>query len=48
VLPVSDRLGALVSGPEYEEAVAREAAPLAYRLVPRETTALAHGRERRS
>ena len=47
VLPVSDRLGALVSGPEYEESVAREAAALAYRLVPREATALAHGRERR-
>ena len=36
VLPVSERLQALVSGPEYEEAVAREAPRFAYRLLPRE------------
>jgi imidazolonepropionase-like amidohydrolase len=35
VLPVSERLVALVSGPEYEDAVAREASRLAYRLLPR-------------
>jgi hypothetical protein len=34
VLPVSERLMALVSGPEYEEAVAREASRFAYRLLP--------------
>jgi hypothetical protein len=32
VLPVSERLLALVGGPEYEAAVAAEAARLAYRL----------------
>jgi acetoin utilization deacetylase AcuC-like enzyme len=48
VLPVSERLHALVSGPEYEEAVARESARYAYRLVPREVTAAisANGDER--
>ena len=39
VLPVSERLSALVSGPEYEEAVAREAAGLAYRVLPRPVAA---------
>jgi hypothetical protein len=35
VLPVSERLRALVTGPQYEEAV-REAAPrFAYRILPR-------------
>jgi acetoin utilization deacetylase AcuC-like enzyme len=34
VLPVSEGLQALVSGPEYEEAVAREASRFAYRLLP--------------
>jgi hypothetical protein len=34
VLPVSGRLRALVSGPAYEEAVARESARLDYRLAP--------------
>jgi hypothetical protein len=34
VLPVSERLQALVSGPEYEEAVAREASRFAFRLLP--------------
>jgi len=34
VLPVSERLRALVSGPAYEEAVARESASLSSRLAP--------------
>ncbi len=34
VLPVSERLRALVEGPEYEQAVAREADRFAYRLLP--------------
>ena len=34
VLPVSERLRALVGGPDYEEAVARESARLEYRLAP--------------
>ena len=39
VLPVSERLRALVSGPEYEEAVAAAAPRFAYRVVPRPATA---------
>jgi hypothetical protein len=39
VLPVSERLHALVSGPEYEEEVARESARFGYRLAPRERAA---------
>jgi acetoin utilization deacetylase AcuC-like enzyme len=35
VVPVSERLHALVSGPDYEDAVAREAARFQYRLAPR-------------
>ncbi len=38
VLPVSDRLRALVSGPAYEEAVAAARPRLAYRSVPRPAT----------
>jgi hypothetical protein len=34
VLPVSERLRGLVEGPDYEEAVAREAGRFAYRLLP--------------
>ncbi len=34
VLPVSERLLALVSGPEYEDAIACEASRFAYRLLP--------------
>jgi acetoin utilization deacetylase AcuC-like enzyme len=34
VLPVSERLAARVSGPEYDDAVAREGARFAYRLLP--------------
>ena len=34
VLPVSERLRALVGGPDYQEAVARESARLDYRLAP--------------
>ena len=41
VLPVSERLRALVSGPEYEEAVAAAAPRFAYRVVPRPATAAA-------
>jgi hypothetical protein len=40
VLPVSERLQALVSGPEYEEAVAREAPRFSYRLLPRAAPAV--------
>ena len=39
VLPVSERLQALVSGPEYEEAVAAAAPRFAYRVLPRAATA---------
>jgi acetoin utilization deacetylase AcuC-like enzyme len=39
VLPVSQRLGELVSGPGYEEAVAAESARLEYRLVKRKPAA---------
>ena len=41
VLPVSERLRALVSGPEYEEAAAAAAPRFAYRVVPRPATAAA-------
>jgi hypothetical protein len=47
VLPVSERLSALVSGPEYEEAVAREAAGLAYRVLPRPVAATPAGTRKR-
>jgi hypothetical protein len=39
VLPVSERLQALVSGPEYEEAVAAAAPRFAYRVLPRTAAA---------
>ncbi len=39
VLPVSERLRALVSGPEYEEAVSAAAPRFVYRVVPRPATA---------
>jgi acetoin utilization deacetylase AcuC-like enzyme len=39
VLPVSQRLGERVSGPDYEEAVAAESARLEYRLVKRKAAA---------
>ena len=39
VLPVSERLQALVSGPEYEGAVAAAAPRFAYRVLPRAATA---------
>jgi hypothetical protein len=39
VLPVSERLHALVTGPAYEEAVAAALPRFAYRAVPRSTTA---------
>ena len=41
VLPVSERLQALVSGPEYEEAVAAAAPRFAYRVLPRTATVAA-------
>jgi len=41
VLPVSERLQALVSGPEYEEAVAAAAPRFAYRVLPRFAAAAA-------
>ncbi len=47
VLPVSERLQALVSGPEYEEAVAAAAPRFAYRVLPRTATAAARPCERR-
>ena len=43
VLPVSERLRALVSSPGYEEAAARESARLAFRLAPKPTAAIALG-----
>jgi hypothetical protein len=45
VLPVSERLLALVSGPAYEGAVAAEAVRFAYRLLPGRRTS-APGAER--
>jgi acetoin utilization deacetylase AcuC-like enzyme len=41
VLPVSERLRARVSGPEYREAVTAEGARFAYRLLPRKAAAQA-------
>jgi hypothetical protein len=41
VLPVSERLQALVSGPEYEGAVAAAAPRFAYRVLPQTATAAA-------
>ena len=43
VLPVSERLRALVSGPEYEAAVQREAEAASLRLAPARASREAHG-----
>ncbi|HXK10865.1 MAG TPA: histone deacetylase [Vicinamibacteria bacterium] len=47
VLPVSERLHALVSGRDYEEAVIRETARFAYRLEPRDLATAAPPARRR-